>query len=52
MVHYEGFGHKKCEIIRLTLQVLFFSLKQRNYISGSNSANNWLKYINKMLTLY
>ena len=24
MVHCEGFGHKKCEILQLTFKVLFF----------------------------
>ena len=24
MVHCEGFGHKKCEILRLTFKVFFF----------------------------
>ena len=32
MVHCEGFGHKKCEILRLTFKVFFFFIKTKKMI--------------------
>ena len=32
MVHCEGFGHKKCEILGLTFKILFFFIKTKKII--------------------
>ena len=32
MVHCEGFGHKKCEILWLTLKFFFFFIKTKKMI--------------------
>ena len=32
MVYCEGFGHKKCEILRLTFKVFFFFIKTRKMV--------------------
>ena len=63
MVHCEGFGHKKCEILWLTFKVLFYSKKMiflevEMTIIGENTSTKCLQCIkydailNKNAVLY